>query len=372
MRKRTPLLYTLHTGELYGMERMALATAWGLRDEFEPVILTPPGPAVSEARNLGFEVIEAADLRAFSMQLSSFLSRHKRLAFFSTTTVHSLVFSAMNLVYRRRAAHIHMVHGFNENRGSVGRRRLLNHLPVTIVAVSGFARQQLVLHGVRDRQIRVIENFLPAERIVTGARREPFLYPGVRRAAVISRLVPLKRIDLLLTCLETRPELTSIAFHIYGTGSEGDALKERVARSGLNVIFEGFRSDVADQLAQADLFVHLCPDEAFGIVVLEAMAAGVPVVAPDRGGTGFVIDDGVTGLHFAANDAASLGVVLAAICQAQPDQLNALVASARVALETRFSERKRVDEYRSLIWASLGTRSDDQYRKAPTRNDPAL
>ena len=143
MRKRTPLLYTLHTGELYGMERMALATAWGLRDEFEPVILTPPGPAVSEARNLGFEVIEAADLRAFSMQLSSFLSRHKRLAFFSTTTVHSLVFSAMNLVYRRRAAHIHMVHGFNENRGSVGRRRLLNHLPVTIVAVSGFARQQL-------------------------------------------------------------------------------------------------------------------------------------------------------------------------------------------------------------------------------------
>ena len=274
MRERTPLLYTLHSGNLYGTERMALATAWGLRDEFEPVIFTPGGLAAVEARTMGFEVVETTNDRAFAIQLRPYLSRHRRLAFFSTRTMHSLVFAAMNLLYRRTVAHIHMVHGGTDEALSYGQKRRLNRLPVTLVAVSAFVRERLLAHGVRDRQIRVIENFLPAEQVASAPRREPFRQPGIRRVAVISRLDPIKRIDVLLTCLENRPELNAIAFHLYGTGSDSEALKARAAKGGLNVVFEGFRPDVDEQLAQADLLVHLCPEEPFGLAILEAMACG--------------------------------------------------------------------------------------------------
>jgi glycosyltransferase involved in cell wall biosynthesis len=249
-------------------------------------------------------------------------------------------------------AQINIVHG-DCTEGGYNKQRILNRLPVTIVAVSEFVRERLVAHGVRDRQIRVIENFLSAERLAATPCREPFRQPGVRRAAVISRLVPEKRIDVLLTCLKNRPELNSIEFHIYGAGPESETLKARAATNGLNVVFEGFRFDVAEQLAQADLLVHLCPMESLGVALLEAMAAGVPVVAPDHGGTGCVIQDGVSGLHFAANDAESLGVCLARLRQAEPERLNKLVAGARAALAARFSERERIADYRSLIRASL-------------------
>src|SRR5580704_15220928 len=52
---RQPLIYVLHSTEMYGTERMALATALGLADDFEVIFLGPNGPAMEEARKLGFE-----------------------------------------------------------------------------------------------------------------------------------------------------------------------------------------------------------------------------------------------------------------------------------------------------------------------------
>ena len=48
----TPLLYSLHSGNLYGTERMALATALGLRDEFETTFVAPEGPFHAEASRI--------------------------------------------------------------------------------------------------------------------------------------------------------------------------------------------------------------------------------------------------------------------------------------------------------------------------------
>jgi glycosyltransferase involved in cell wall biosynthesis len=353
MKKKTPLLYALHSGELYGMERMALATAWGLRGDFEPVIFCPPGPAASEARQLGFTVVETVGIVSLSFQLLRYLSRHRRFAFFATSTTHSLFLVALNIMFRRQVAHVHMVHGFHETRRGFATRRLLNRLPISIVTVSDFVKHKLVASGVRREQIRVIGNFLSAERVASSPRREAFVVPGIRRAAIVSRIVPLKRIDLLLTCLEARPELNSIAFHIYGSGSETDALKKRALRNCLNIVFEGFCLDIAEQLAKADLLIHLCPDEAFGIVILEAMAAGVPVVVPDRGGSRFLIDDGISGSLFVADDAESLADVLSELRNASADRLNMLAANARATLDRRFSECERLADYRSVLSAAF-------------------
>jgi glycosyltransferase involved in cell wall biosynthesis len=66
-----------------------------------------------------------------------------------------------------------------------------------------------------------------------------------------------------------------------------------------------------------------------------------------------VIADGVSGLHFVANDPESLGAVLADLNRAKPEYLNMLVSGGRAALASRFSEHDRLADYRSLIRASF-------------------
>ena len=52
-----PLLYSLHSGNLYGTERMALATAQALGPEFQVVIIAPEGPVHAEAQRLGYQTM---------------------------------------------------------------------------------------------------------------------------------------------------------------------------------------------------------------------------------------------------------------------------------------------------------------------------
>ena len=115
---------------------------------------------------------------------------------------------------------------------------------------------------------------------------------SIHRYPLHWRLDPEKRVDLLLEALEGKPDSQRFEIRIFGTGWQTDELKARAARSGLNVIFEGFSSSVREALAGSDLLVHLCPVEPFGLAIIEAMAACVPVLAPDAGGAGSLIEDG--------------------------------------------------------------------------------
>jgi glycosyltransferase involved in cell wall biosynthesis len=354
------------------MVEMTYITAAGLRDEFEPVIFSPAGRSVTEARKRNFAVVETLSLGTeeagglglispqaldFAVRLRPYLARHERLAFLGTRVMHNVVFAVLNLGYRRRTANFHMVHGVEDD-ARWAQKRALDRVPfpIDVIAVSDFARERMQAYGLR-RPVRVIENYLTDERLAAAPRRQPFREPGVRRAAVVARLDPAKRIDVLLACLEMYPELNAITYHIYGDGPEGDALKARALESGLNIVFEGFRSDIDQQLPKADVLVHTGPLEVLPLALLEAHAANVPVVAPDAGGAACVIDDGVNGLRYTANDPASLGKRLFEVLAAEPERLNAFVQGGRVSLAKRFSERERLADYRAAIWESIGRNS---------------
>jgi glycosyltransferase involved in cell wall biosynthesis len=344
-----PLLYTLHSGNLYGTERMALATIQALGGGFAPVIFAPPGPVHGEAARLGMPSAAFDSDRAFLPIARATLSGHSRVVVFSTRVVHSLMVCALNTLYRRRVAHIQMVHGGADEAISYGKKRRLNMLPVTMVAVSAFVRDRLLAHRVNPRRIRVIENFLTDERVDSAPRRAPFTAGGTPNAIVISRLDPIKRIDLLLHALEAHPELSRFRIRIFGRGDDEQALKDRASRSALNVVFEGFSTGVDRALAESDLLIHLCAEEPFGLAVLEAMAARVPVVVPDSGGAGSLVEAGKTGFRFRAGDSQSLAACLAGVAAASPEDLNRVTANASHALATRFSQRERGLEYHALI-----------------------
>jgi len=349
-----PLIYSLHSGNLYGTERMALATIEALGSDFDPVILAPAGPVHGEAKRLGMQSHVLNSNKEFFTFARPCFAAFRRVVLFSTQVVHSVMAAMMNVVYRRRLAHLHMVHGGTNEALSYGRKRHLNHFPVLLVAVSSFVRERLLAHGVEPRSIRVIENFLTADRVATALRRGPFRRSGIREAIVVSRLDPIKRVDLLIHVLEQRPELRNMRVRLFGRGDDEAALKERARRSELNVVFEGFSTQVDKALAESDLLIHLCGEEPFGLAVLEAMAAHVPVLVPDSGGAGSLIAPGITGLRFRSGDAASLAATLQEAGTASPETLNSLTARAMQSLQTRFSQRERGAEYRRVIEELLG------------------
>jgi glycosyltransferase involved in cell wall biosynthesis len=121
----------------------------------------------------------------------------------------------------------------------------------------------------------------PAAGVVEGLRRE--LAPGGGPVLLcVSRLVPGKGqerlVAMLPAVLERWPSATLV---LVGDGSDRAALEARVAAFGLGsrVRFTGARFDVPDLLAATDVFVFASETEGFGLAVLEAMAARVPVVA---------------------------------------------------------------------------------------------
>jgi glycosyltransferase involved in cell wall biosynthesis len=346
---KVPLVYALHSGNLYGTERMALATVESLADEFDPIIFAPPGPALEEARRLGFAAQSFTNPVEFAWKLRPFLARHGKLAFVATGVTHSLACQAWNKLYRRRLVHLHMVHGGTDERLSYGRKRKLNGAEVTFVAVSSFVKERLIANGVVPQQIAVIENFLLDHRIAATPKRQTFKQFGVRKVIVISRLDPIKRVDILLDALDGNPALGTLSFRIFGTGWELEQLRARAAARNPNVTFAGFQADVESELAAADLLVHTCPEEPFGLAIIEAMAANVPVLVPDTGGAGALVEEGVSGFQFAANWPESLAARLHDLRQAPASLLNSVVSGARQSLASRFSAAARTADYRQLL-----------------------
>jgi glycosyltransferase involved in cell wall biosynthesis len=342
-----PLIYILHSGQLYGTERMAIATMSGLKDKFQPILLSPPGLAIQEGKRREFITLSFTNNKELTKHLNTILKKYKKLIFFATGLTHSLIFSTLNFFYRRQNIHIHMVHGGTDERASYGRKKYLNSLGIVFVTNSAFTKTRMIANGVRADRIKVIENFLLDSSDYP--KREPFTQDKIQRVVVVSRPDPIKRVDLLLDALERTPQLEKLSIRVCGSGWDLEKLRARAQSNHPNVKFLGYTDHVQEELAAADLLVHLCPVEPFGIAILEAMAAGIPVLVPDTGGASTLVEEGVSGFHFRAEDVDDLAKRLLDLTQAEPEQLNQVVIAAREALATRFSATRGIAEYRNLV-----------------------
>lgn len=344
------LVYALHSGNLYGTEQMALATLIGLREHYQPLLLTPQGRVTVEARRVDIPVLVFDGMLSLSQQVRTIFHQYQELIFISTSIRHVLVSWLWQRIYRRNLVQIHAVHGGTTEAKSYGRKHWLHWLGVHLVANSDYVRNRLQHYGVRKQDISVIENFfLP--RITVPKR---IAYDDItprRQIIIISRLDPIKRIDLLLDALDTEPRLHNFTFRIFGTGSDARALIARAQEANhMNVHFMGFSEDIYNHLAQADILLHLCPIEPFGLVILEAMAVGVVTLVPNTGGTANIIEDRVSGFHFTANDSADLNRQLLWLAnEVSATTFNEVVATAQQHLAQRFSAQRNIAAYQRLL-----------------------
>jgi glycosyltransferase involved in cell wall biosynthesis len=168
--------------------------------------------------------------------------------------------------------------------------------------------------------------------------------PG--RILMVGRLAPPKRPDLALRALallrRTRPEAE---LHVVGDGTLRPEAERLAGELGLGeaVRFLGTRADLPELLAESDCLLLASDYEGFPLVVIEAMAAAVPVVATDVGGIHELIEHGRTGFVAAAGDAAALAGALEVVF-ADPQQARRLgeqgrqVARARLAIEQMIAQ----------------------------------
>ena len=237
-----------------------------------------------------------------------------------------------------------------------------------VVACSGYMGWEVTrLFDLPPDKVDVVPNGVdprpwqvPAERVAAARRRWAGDGPLV---AFSGRLVYEKGVqDLLAALPRLRRRHPGLRLVVAGRGPSGDELvaAARRLRLGRAVTFAGFvpDSELAALVAAADCAVVPSRYEPFGLVALEAAAAGTPVVASDAGGLAEFVRDRETGLTFPAGDPAGLA---AAVDGLLADQV----------LARRLARQARARVRRDHSWAAVAERTVDLYARAE-REERAL
>jgi glycosyltransferase involved in cell wall biosynthesis len=219
--------------------------------------------------------------------------------------------------------------------------RLLVRLSAAIVANSGATAARLRRLPRAEARTTIVPNGVDLARFAPGpadpALREALgLAPAVPVVGYFGRLERGKGVDVLLDAAERlHAGLPAATFLFVGDGPLRASLGARAAASGLPARFVGPRDDVAALLRLCAVVVLASRQEAFGRVLIEAMATGVPVVATAVGGIPEVCVDGVTSLLVPPEDPEALAVALA-LTLADQDATAARVAAATADVRARF------------------------------------
>ena len=201
---------------------------------------------------------------------------------------------------------------------------------------------------------------------------DPFRYSGIdsvlRRtldlgdrptAIVIANFLPYKdHAGFITAWAAVCCEFETACALLVGDGPLRAALEEQVRSLGLlrNIRFLGLRRDVPDLLAAADLLVHPSLEEGFSNAILEAMAAGRPVVATDVGGNAEAVCDGRTGWLVPARDTAALTHAILRTLR-DPACAQTMGAAGRARVVQQFQMTTMVEKYEATYSALLSARS---------------
>jgi glycosyltransferase involved in cell wall biosynthesis len=229
---------------------------------------------------------------------------------------------------RRRPVIVHTFHGhsltgyFSSRRARVflAIERWLAARTDCLVAVSEEVRDELVAMGVAPRErfevvrlgfdlspFAVGEPYRSARG--TALRRSLGIPSGARVVTLIARLVPIKRVDRFLrVCAELASD-ESVHFLVVGDGELADELRASPAAIGLGsrLTWAGMRRDIPDVCFASDVVVLTSDNEGTPVSLIEAQAAGVPVVSTAVGGVASVVADGETGFVVEVRDEPALG-----------------------------------------------------------------
>jgi glycosyltransferase involved in cell wall biosynthesis len=242
------------------------------------------------------------------------------------------------------------------------RAKIVRHLHGRILEPQGLAPVKISARNA-DAVVAVCQKV--AKQVVDGRVRViyagvdvPPYNPSAQRHGAASeiilgtagRLVELKGIEYMLeAAAELRREFPTVRVEIAGAGPQRAKLEAAAAHSGLraHVAFLGWINDLASLLPHWDVFVMPSLEEGFPIAALDAMAAGLPVVASDVGGVPEVIEDGQTGWLVPPRDADALASRLRLLLR-NPEQRLSMGATGYARVRDHFGLAPMVESFAQL------------------------
>ncbi len=332
------------TGELFGgAERHLLGLAtWLQRQGHRPLlVLFHDHELARQARAAGIDpvVLDVSgpyDLRGPG-RLAEVVRRH------GINVVHAHSYRAVvnAALARRRCAFamVRTVHGMLEHRGlgpAALRSRIYRGLEVwgsrrcgaLVCYVTDDLRRR---HRDEDRglETRTIHNGIdPLDR--EDYPRPAEYETGRFNLVAVGRLIPVKGLDFMLEAMARLPAGGEAVLHLVGTGTLALQLERQARALGLadRVRFLGFKSNVYDYIAHADLLVMPSRHEGLPYTILEAMSLEVPILASRVGGLAEILEDGRDAVLVGVGDVEGLAAAVRGLA-ADPQRAAALGAAGR-------------------------------------------
>lgn len=325
------ILYTVCFSEVYGTQKAIISLASSLDySKYTPIISAPESEelrSILQSRNIAFEPLPFSnihDLKTIT-GLRNIIRNHNVSLIHANLGI-STFLSLSASIFPPRVPVICTRHITNDRYTEIGNKLLyigyknmyhamnLSLKRIIFPSLSTKISVEKREGGVGNRGL-VIPN---------GINVPNFKMPPVRRyefrkaydiaesdflVACISRLSDEKRVDTLINAaaiiVRSNP---NVRFIVAGEGPSRNILNNMLAKNKLekSFIMPGYLAEVSSLLCASDIYVHCCPIESFGLSVLEAMAAGTPVVCARGGGPLEIIDEGLNGLFFEPGNADEL------------------------------------------------------------------
>lgn len=233
------------------------------------------------------------------------------------------------------------------------------YLSDQIVTVTEALRQQTIERlRISPTRVTTIHNGIDAERYYqpdarAATRAALGLAPDAFVLTYTGRLIGGKGLEEVLRAAQPLVERhPACRVLIVGEGELQERLQQLAGELGLlsHVVFAGFRRDVPEVLAASDVFVLPSFSEGLPLSVLEAMAAGKPVVVSRVGGVPEIVHDGETGLMIRPGDVPGLTAALLSLIE-DPARRTALGARGRQHVQEHFSVPSMIARYQDLYQA---------------------
>jgi len=360
---RQRVLLVITRGEPGGAQLHVLELVRGLHETVEFVVAVGDDPYLpGELRQLGIAVHVLADLKreiapAADQRTLATLRALIRTVRPGLVHTHSTKAGVLGraAAWREGVPALHTAHAWSFSDG-LPRRRIACAVPIEVLAgratrrfiVVSEADREIALryHVARPDQVRVVHNGVAD----TDWRAVPDA-PGTPTIAMVARMAAPKD-HLLLICALARVPVP-FRLLLIGDGPDRAEIEAAIRAAGLDEHIElaGVSGEVPRLLASAQIGALVSRQEGFPLAVIEAMRAGLPVVASDVGGVREAVEDGVTGLLVNRGDAEGLAQALTRLLSDRALR-RSLGAAARSTYEQRFTAAEMVSKteavYREL------------------------
>lgn len=262
------------------------------------------------------------------------------------------------------AAAVATVHNWIRNDAALRRYALLDKFLLrgfdAVAVVSRALEDEVRAAGIPGSRIWFIANGIGGGTRVTAdqadaARRAFGIQPGVKVVGTVGRLSEEKGYrSFMQAALAVARRAPAVHFLLVGDGPLRDELARRVAAEGYadRFIFAGVRQDVPLCLAAMDVFMLPSLVEGMPMALLEAMAAGVPVIATAVGAVPGIISDPVSGRLVPPGNAAALAECLTTVL-ADPAGARRMADAAAVAVRDHYSADAMARAY-ACLYAAQG------------------